>query len=143
MFQEINRVLKPGGTAFIGLKLAYWSFLGLKQGRYYQETSYYEDVATLGSFFHYAKGFTKAEAFDLTLPELNIIGQIKDTLFPQPRLDFYGVVQAKKRFDSPHVNVSSNYDDDMRNPIIGSKYKEKYLVDPDTKEKKLMPFYSN
>jgi ubiquinone/menaquinone biosynthesis C-methylase UbiE len=33
MFQEINRVLKPGGIAFIGVKLAMWTFLGPKQGR--------------------------------------------------------------------------------------------------------------
>lgn len=56
MFEEINRVLKPGGTAFVGVKLAMWSFLGWKQGRYYAETNYMEDVLALCSFFHYAGG---------------------------------------------------------------------------------------
>jgi len=77
MLQEINRVLKPGGVAFIGVKLAMWSFLGWKQGRYYAETNYLEDTMALGSFFHYAGGFTKPEAFDLTLPEANLVGQFK------------------------------------------------------------------
>jgi SAM-dependent methyltransferase len=56
MFQEINRVLKPGGMAFVGVKLAMWSFLGWKQGRYYAETNYLEDVLALCSFFHFAGG---------------------------------------------------------------------------------------
>jgi SAM-dependent methyltransferase len=94
MFEEINRVLKPGGVAFVGVKLAMWSFLGWKQGRYYMETSYIEDVLALGSFFHYAGGYSKPEAFDLTLPELNLVGKVKDVLFPQPRLDFYACVQV-------------------------------------------------
>lgn len=55
-FEEINRVLKPGGIAFVGVKLAMWSFLGWKQCRYYAETNYLEDVLALCSFFHYAKG---------------------------------------------------------------------------------------
>ena len=37
---EINRVLKPGGTAFIGVKLSFWGFLHQKQGRYYVQTTY-------------------------------------------------------------------------------------------------------
>ena len=36
-----------------------------------------EDVLALGSFFHYAEGFTAPEGFDLTLPEFNIVGQMK------------------------------------------------------------------
>lgn len=56
MFEEINRVLKPGGVAFVGVKLAMWSFLGWKQARYYAETNYMEDVLALCSFFHFARG---------------------------------------------------------------------------------------
>lgn len=51
LFQEINRVLKPGGAAIIGVKLALWSFLGVKQGRYFAETNYLEDVLTLGLLY--------------------------------------------------------------------------------------------
>jgi len=42
MFREINRVLKPGGTAIVGVKLALYGFLGWKQGRYFVETNYLE-----------------------------------------------------------------------------------------------------
>jgi hypothetical protein len=59
-----------------------------------------KDVLALGSFFHYAEGFTKPEAFDLTLPELNMVGKLKDSLFPQPRLDFYACVQARYIYDN-------------------------------------------
>ena len=143
MFEEINRVLKPGGTAFVGVKLAMWSFLGWKQGRYFVETNYVEDVLTLGSFFHYAKGFTKPEAFDLTLPEFNIVGKVKDTFFPQPRLDFYAVVQAKKKKNSPHGKVNSRDPNDQQteNRIEGAKYAPKIFVDPVRKESTIGPFY--
>jgi Methyltransferase domain len=87
MFREINRVLKPGGTAIIGVKLAMWSFLTMKQCRYYVETNYLEDMMACGSFFHYAGGFSKPKAFDLNLPEVNPVGKVKDALFPQPRLE--------------------------------------------------------
>lgn len=76
MFSEINRVLKPGGVVFIGVKLAFWSFLGWKQGRYYAETNYLEDVLAAGSFFHYADGFSKPQSVDLTLPETNVVGKL-------------------------------------------------------------------
>lgn len=59
-----------------------------------------QDIYALGSFFHYAKGFSKPVAFDLTLPEIDPVGKLKDTLFPDARLDFYAVVQAKKVSDS-------------------------------------------
>lgn len=42
LFKEINRVLKPGGTAVAGVKLVLFGFLGWKQGRYYVETNYLE-----------------------------------------------------------------------------------------------------
>lgn len=42
MFREINRVLKPGGMAIVGLKLSLYGFLGWKQGRYFVETNYLE-----------------------------------------------------------------------------------------------------
>jgi SAM-dependent methyltransferase len=142
MFQEINRVLKPGGTAFIGLKLSYWSFLGWKQGRYYVETNYLEDAYTLGSFFHYAGGFSKPQAYDLTLPEVNIVGKMKDVLFPNPRLDFYAVVQATKRKDSPHGRPGSRPADqsDAANPIENEQYKPKYTIDRNGRQRKLTPY---
>eukprot|EP00981_Chlorochromonas_danica_P006601 scaffold1438_cov173-Ochromonas_danica.AAC.6 len=137
MFQEINRVLKPGGMAFIGVKLAMWGVLGWKQGRYYVETNYLEDVLAAGSFFHYANGFDKPQAYDLTLPEMNIVGKVKDTFFPSPRLDFYGLVQAKKVSDSLPPQPK-----DLSPPIIeGSKYQTKKVINPVTKDETLGPFY--
>ena len=44
------------------------------------ETNYVEDVLAAGSFFHYAEGFSKPEAFDLTLPEINVVGKLKGML---------------------------------------------------------------
>ena len=141
VFQEINRVLKPGGIAIVGVKLAMWSFLGWKQGRYYMETNYLEDVLALGSFFHFAEGFTKPQAFDLTLPELNMVGQMKDILFPQPRLDFYACVQAKKRKDSPHGKKTVFPDEDKRfHEIAGQQFAPKVSNGPD-QERVLGPFY--
>ena len=42
----------------------------------------------------YTGGFTKPEGFDLTLPELNVVGKLKDKIWPQPRQDFYACVQV-------------------------------------------------
>lgn len=141
MFQEINRVLKPGGTAICGVKLALWSFLGWKQGRYYVETNYLEDVLALGSFFHYAGGFSKPESFDLTLPELNPVGRLKDALFPQPRLDFYAVVQAKKKKNSPH-GKQPLADNAPTEPVVeGRRYEPRIVKNPVTKDEMLGPFY--
>ena len=101
----------------------------------------------LGSFFHYAGGFTKPEAFDLTLPEVNIVGKLKDVLFPQPRLDFFAVVQARKRKDSPHgrdsSDAESNEDSNGRtsNPIEGEKYRPKLVKAEYGKYEKLSPYY--
>ncbi len=158
LFQEINRVLKPGGMAIIGVKLALWSFLGVKQGRYFAETNYLEDVLTLGlyhplthspdhllthsfyqgSFFHYAGGFTKPEAYDLTLPEVTTAGKIKDLLFPQPRLDFYACVQAKKRKDSPHG--AENNEESKENPTKGLRYQPKKTMNSDDMQS-YSPYY--
>jgi SAM-dependent methyltransferase len=140
MFEEINRVLKPGGTVFIGVKLAFWSFLNQKQGRYYVETNYLEDVIACGSFMHYAGGFTKPEAFDLTLPEFSVAGKLKDIFFPRPRLDFYAVVQARKRKNSPHGKVT--YDKEAEpGTESGLRYKPKLVTNPATKELRPGPFY--
>lgn len=125
---------------------SFWSFLGWKQGRYYVETNYLEDVLALGSFFHYAEGYSKPQAYDLTLPEFNPVGKLKDVLFPNPRLDFYACVEAKKRKDSPHGGPDA---DRMRAEaeaagipaIQGARYQPKYRQDPDTKLRKLAPFY--
>jgi len=144
MFQEINRVLKPGGMAICGMKLGLWSFLGQKQCRYYAETNYLEDVLALGSFFHYAGGFTKPQAYDLTLPELNIVGKMKDVFFPQPRLDFFACVQAKKKKDSPHGRDgdTKRYDSVPDKPVEkGIRYKPRILPNLNTEEDSLTPYY--
>lgn len=141
MFKEINRVLKPGGIAFVGVKLSSWSFLGWKQGRYYSETNYLEDVLALGSFFHYAGGYSKPESFDLNLPEFNIVGKVKDVLFPLPRLDFYALVQAKKRKDSPHGRGGDRNATETGHKIEGRKYKPLMKENDATNRKSLSPFF--
>lgn len=90
-----------------------------------------------GSFFHYANGFAKPQAYDLTLPEMNIVGKVKDALFPSPRLDFYGLVQAKKVSDSLPPQPK-----DLSPPVIeGSKFQTKKVINPVTKDETLGPFY--
>jgi len=79
--------------------------------------------------------------------------------FPQPRLDFYACVQAKKRKDSPHgaasrssssssSSTTTDTDDDASSeqkpvePVIGGlRYKPKIMTNPVTKEELLGPFY--
>eukprot|EP01038_Epipyxis_sp_PR26KG_P008398 gene8398-11356_t len=141
MFREINRVLKPGGTAIIGVKLSMWSFLSWKQGRYYVETNYLEDILALGSFFHYAGGFSKPQAYDLTLPESNVVGKFKDTFFPQPRLDFYACVEARKRSDSPHGKNTVREDPSKAPDIEGIKFRPRVMTTPITNEENFGPFY--
>lgn len=110
-----------------------FGFLNVKQGRYYVETNYLEDILAVGSFFHYAEGFNKAQAFDLTLPELNVVGKLKDALCPSPRLDFYACVQAKKRKDSPHGKDVIR-DPNASHKIEGIKYRPKPVKNPNTDE---------
>ena len=143
MFREINRVLKPGGTCVVGLKLAFWSFLGVKQCRYYAETNYLEDAYALASFFHYSGGFNKARAFDLTLPETNPVGRLKDVLWPNPRMDFYACVQARKRKDSPHGRGGEAVVDeaDGAPKETGLRYKPKVTLNTGTKKPSLSPYF--
>ena len=95
----------------------------------------------LGSFFHYSEGFTRPKAYDLTLPELNVVGRAKDALFPSPRLDFYACVEARKRRDSPHGPLTPREPPDTVQRIDGAQYRPKELENPVTKEKRLGPFY--
>lgn len=139
MFQEINRVLKPGGRVFIGVKLVMWAFLGWKQGRYYVETNYLEDVLAAGSFLHYAEGYTKPQSYDLTLPELNPVGKFKDTFFPSPRLDFYACVEAKKKKNSIHGQNTIR--DETVPEIEGKKFMPKTLVNEKNKREYKGPYY--
>lgn len=145
-FQEVNRVLKPGGRAIIGVKLALWSYFGWKQGRYYVETNYLEDVLALGSFFHYAEGFTKPAAYDLQLPELNPVGQLKDLLWPNPRVDFFACVEAKKRKDSPHGGAAAEARRQAAleagvPDVEGVRFQPKKQADAETRLPKYVPYY--
>lgn len=141
MFQEINRVLKPGGMVFVGVKLVHWSFLSWKQGRYFVETNYLEDVLALGSFFHYAEGFSKIESFDLTLPEVTTAGKVKDWLCPSPRMDFYACVQAKKKKNSPHGKDTIRTDEDVGPVVEGLEYRPKMYRDSSTGIERPGPYY--
>ena len=94
----------------------------------------------LGSFFHYAGGFTKPDAYDLTLPEVTTVGKLKDLLFPQPRLDFYACVQAKKRKDSPHGAEGKNNEESKENPATGLRFQPKKTMNSDDM-KSFSPYY--
>lgn len=95
----------------------------------------------MGSFFHYAEGFTRPEAYDLTLPELNPVGKIKDVLFPSPRLDFYACVEARKRKDSKHGPLTPREPPGTVQTVDGAQYLPKVVENPVTKERRLGPFY--
>ena len=85
----------------------------------------WQDVLALGSFFHYAGGYTPAEAFDLTFPETNVVGQLKDVLFPSKRMDLYACVQAQKRADSPHGVDVVRAPEGTTHEITGRRYMPK------------------
>lgn len=104
-----------------------------------------QDVLALGSFFHYAGGFEDIEAFDLTLPELNPIGRLKDILSPSPRLDFFACVHARKSMNSPHgrdleLSASSVGDAQRSNLILGEKFKPKKIRSPVMNDDRLSPY---
>lgn len=121
----------------------YWGFLSWKQGRYYTETNYYEDIFSLGSFFHYAEGYSKPAAYDLSIPEDNVVGYLKDLLFPIPRLDFFAVVEARKRKDSPHGKntIRETPPDDPEDLIEGKRFRPRVVKDPVSKEERFGPWY--
>ena len=101
-------------------------------------------MLALGSFFHYAEGYTKPAAYDLTLPEFNVVGKLKDALFPSPRLDFYAIVQAKKKKQSPHGLNSINHGRERpqtKPEIEGEQYAPKVIINPVTREKNFGPYY--
>lgn len=113
-----------------------------KQCRYYVETSYEEDVIALGSFFHYAQGFSRPKIFDLNYPEIQPLGKIKDLLFPNPRLDFYSVVQAKKLKSSPHGRNTTRFKEYDRGEIVeGQAFEPRSLINYDTNEYVRTPYY--
>jgi hypothetical protein len=70
-----------------------------------------------------------------------VIGKVKDVLFPSPRLDFYAVIQARKRKDSPHGkngDVDRQYQD---NEIEGKKYQPTVLFDENLGLDTLIPYH--
>jgi hypothetical protein len=70
-----------------------------------------------------------------------MVGKFKDVFFPQPRLDFYALVQAKKRKDSPH-GIDTPRDPPDTQPIIeGKEFKPKIMTNPFDDERELGPYY--
>lgn len=63
---------------------------------------------------------------------------MKDLLFPQPRLDFYACVQAKKRKDSPHG--LDNSEECKENPTKGLRYQPKKAMNSDDMQS-YSPYY--
>ena len=98
-------------------------------------------MLALGSFFHYAEGFSKPQSYDLTLPETNPVGKFKDIFFPSPRMDFYACVEARKLKDSPHGKMG-----EMRPPVAeqeveGLEFKPKLEQVEGDSEKRMGLYY--
>ena len=80
------------------------------------------------------------------MPEVSLAGKVKDALFPQKRLDFYALVQAKKRKDSPHGKweATGGLRPSLTGPpsVEGLRWAPKEQPPGDsTNEKRLGPFY--
>jgi hypothetical protein len=60
---------------------------------------------------------------------------------PQPRLDFYACVQAKKRKDSPHGKNTIRTPEGSVSEIEGLEFKNKLAVNPGSKKVSLGPYY--
>jgi len=79
VFSEIRRVLKPGGMAIISQSNRCFP---TKAINIWLNTNDMEHIFIIGSYFHYAMGFDKPEAFDIS---------------PKPgRTDPMYIIQAKK-----------------------------------------------
>jgi SAM-dependent methyltransferase len=79
IFNEINRVLKPGGLAIISQSNRCFPTKAID---IWLHTNDLEHVFIIGSYFHYAGGFEKPESFDIS---------------PHPgRSDPMYIIQAKK-----------------------------------------------
>ena len=66
-----------------------------------------------------------------------------DIFIPQPRLDFYACVQAKKRKDSPHGKDTIRTPEGSVSEIEGIEFKNKLAVNPGSKKVSLGPYYWN
>ena len=64
-----------------------------------------------------------------------------DIFIPQPRLDFYACVQAKKRKDSPHGKDTIRTPEGSVSEIEGIEFKNKLAVNPGSKKVSLGPYY--
>ena len=76
---------------------------------------------------------------------MNIVGKFKDAFFPQRRLDFYALVQARKRRDSPHGQWEGGQDGrPMAEPptVDGLRWAPKPTLNPaQGPDERLGPFY--
>jgi hypothetical protein len=66
---------------------------------------------------------------------------LSDIFIPQPRLDFYACVQAKKRKDSPHGKNTVRTAEGSVSEIEGLEFKNKLAVNPGSKKVSLGPYY--
>jgi hypothetical protein len=85
---------------------------------------------------------SQPQAFDLTLPELNIVGKFKDAFFPRPRMDFFACVEATKKKSSPHGKTPADPALAGEPEVEGLKYAPKVVKgDPNAVPDRLSPYY--
>lgn len=75
---------------------------------------------------------------------MSALGRLKDVLFPQPRLDFYALVQARKRKDSPHGQWEGGLEGRPKPEpaaVEGLRWSPKPIEDRTGEGDRLGPFY--
>ncbi|EKX44965.1 hypothetical protein GUITHDRAFT_157897 [Guillardia theta CCMP2712] len=84
IFQEVSRVLRPGGRFIISQSNRCFPSKAI---RIWLDTNDLEHIFIIGSYFHYAGGFNPAQAFDIS-PKKSIFSPPSDPMY---------IIQAEKK----------------------------------------------